>query len=71
MPDPVFFRVGFWPHIPCSNCVCTILINLTFDNGGRINLHASVDSSICSLIEFDLKITLHEFMYMHILSTDS
>jgi len=34
-----------------------------------IYVHLSyVDSSICSLIEFDLNITLHEYMHMHILS---
>ena len=54
----VFFRVNSFGHtLLASICVCAILINLTFHNDGHINLRASVNSSICSLIEFDLNIT--------------
>jgi len=62
---PVFFRGNSFCHtLLASIGVCAILINFTFHNGGRINLRASVDSSIYSLIEFHLNITwIHVYAY--------
>jgi len=47
-----------------SNCVCAILINLTFHYSGRINLCASVDSSICTLITVALWNRAHHYIFI-------